>query len=104
MGRFARRVGGDKGFGAKPLSKLWKASFSMKPAKIVSLLGLLLVLSGMGFAYLGFDVGLQQHTDMRDALVVASGTTQMVCATVCISVGILVWAISVNQPQAEVYG
>ena len=76
----------------------------MKPTKVVALLGLLLVLCGMGFAYLGFDVGLQQHTDMREALLVASGTQQMVCATVCISTGILVWAISVNQPVAEQYG
>ena len=105
MVRFGRRGGGDKGgSGDKSRSKLWKASFNMKPAKVVSLLGLLLVLSGMGFAYLGFDVGLQAHSDMRDALLVASGTTQMVCATVCISVGILVWAISTNQPPAEIYG
>lgn len=104
MVRFAGRGGSEKGGGGdKPRSK-WKASFSMKPAKIVSLLGLLLVMSGMGFAYLGFDVGLQKHSDMRDALLVASGSIQMVCATVCISVGILVWAISVNQPPADVYG
>ncbi len=99
-----RRGGGDKGGGGdKPRSK-WKATCNMKPAKIVSLLGLLLVMSGMGFAYLGFDVGLTTSDDMSVALRVASGTTQMVCATVCISVGILVWAVGVHTPQAEVYG
>ena len=102
MARFGRR-GGDKGDSEPRGRKRLKVSFSMKTSKVVALLGLLLVLCGMGFAYLGFDVGLQQHTDMRDALLVASGTTQMVCATVCISVGILVWAISVNAPVPEVY-
>ena len=106
MARFGRKRGGDDADGAaepRARRKL-KISFSMKPTKVVALLGLLLVLCGMGFAYLGFDVGLQQHTDMREALLVASGTQQMVCATVCISTGILVWAISVNQPVAEQYG
>ena len=78
-----------------------KVNWSVKPAKLVALLGLLLVLCGMGFAYLGFDVGLQQHSDMQDALLVASGTAQMICATVCISVGILVWAISVQMLQSQ---
>ena len=81
-----------------------KISWSIKPAKLVALLGLLLVLCGMGFAYLGFDVGLQQYDNMSDALLVASGTQQMVCACICISVGILVWAISVHQPAPETYG
>ena len=91
------------GGGDKPRSK-WKATCNMKPAKTVSLLGLLLVMSGMGFAYLGFDVGLSTSDDMSVALRVASGSTQMVCASVCISVGILVWAVGVHTPQAEVYG
>ena len=47
---------------------------------------------------------LTTSDDMSVALRVASGTTQMVCATVCISVGILVWAVGVHTPQAEVYG
>tara|TARA_B110001452_G_C15203503_1_gene417555 strand:- start:163 stop:474 length:312 start_codon:yes stop_codon:yes gene_type:complete len=81
-----------------------KLHWSIKPPKLVALLGLLLVLCGMGFAYLGFDVGLQQHSNMNDALIVASGTQQMVCATICISTGILVWAISVNGPVPEQYG
>ena len=99
-----RRGGGDTGGGGdKPRSK-WKATCNMKPAKTVSLLGLLLVMSGMGFAYLGFDVGLSTSDDMSVALRVASGSTQMVCASVCISVGILVWAVGVHTPQAEVYG
>lgn len=102
MARFGKRA--DKPPAEPKARSGLKLSWNLKPAKLVVLLGLLLVLCGMGFAYLGFDVGLQQHSDMRDALVVASGTNQMVCASICISVGILVWTISVHQPAPEQYG
>ena len=34
-------------------------SCSLKPAKLVALLGLVLVLSGIGFGYLAFDAGVR---------------------------------------------
>ena len=37
-------------------------SCSLKPAKLVALLGLVLVLSGIGFGYLAFDAGVRAAT------------------------------------------
>ena len=68
--------------------------------KLVAALGLALVLCGFGFAYLGFDQGgkLAEEKGFFDTLQAATGTNQMVCATICISIGVLVWAISIPPP------
>ena len=112
-------------------------SCSLKPAKLVALLGLVLVLSGIGFGYLAFDAGVRAASGSsggwQDAMLAATGTQQMVSATICVSIGarrrsaqaaaracpprraadstrsarraagILVWAISVNQPIDDEY-
>ena len=97
-------------------------------------IGLVLVLSGIGFGYLAFDAGVRAASGSsggwQDAMLAATGTQQMVSATICVSIGarrrsaqaatracpprraltphaapagILVWAISVNQPIDDEY-
>ena len=66
-------------------------SCSLKPAKLVALLGLVLVLSGIGFGYLAFDAGVRAASGSsggwQDAMLAATGTQQMVSATICVSIG-----------------
>ena len=62
-------------------------------------LGLMLVLSGMGFAFLGVDVGRQTSASLMEALRIASGTQQMVCACICISVGVQQDSSACIQPS-----
>ena len=122
---------------APRMAKGKPVSCSLKPAKLVALLGLVLVLSGIGFGYLAFDAGVRAASGSsggwQDAMLAATGTQQMVSATICVSIGarrrsaqaaaracpprraltpharavlpagILVWAISVNQPIDDEY-
>ena len=119
---------------APTMAKGKPVSCSLKPAKLVALLGLVLVLSGIGFGYLAFDAGVRAASGSsggwQDAMLAATGTQQMVSATICVSIGarrrsaqaatracpprraltphaapagILVWAISVNQPIDDEY-
>ena len=76
---------------APTMAKGKPVSCSLKPAKLVALLGLVLVLSGIGFGYLAFDAGVRAASGSsggwQDAMLAATGTQQMVSATICVSIG-----------------
>ena len=76
---------------ASTMAKGKPVSCSLKPAKLVALLGLVLVLSGIGFGYLAFDAGVRAASGSsggwQDAMLAATGTQQMVSATICVSIG-----------------